>query len=35
LERLLKDNTAGHPITGIKWTRKTLRQLSQELLRGA
>ena len=33
LERLLKDNTAGHPITGIKWTRKTLRQLSRELLR--
>ena len=36
LEWLLKDNTAGHPITGIKWPRKTLRQLSQELLpRGA
>jgi hypothetical protein len=33
LARLLKDNTAGHPITGIKWTRKTLRQLSRELLR--
>lgn len=29
----MKDNTAGHPITGIKWTRKTLRQLSRELLR--
>jgi hypothetical protein len=33
LDQLLKDNTAGHPITGIKWTRKTLRQLSRELLR--
>jgi hypothetical protein len=29
----LEDNTAGHPITGIKWTRKTIRQLSRELLR--
>ncbi|HSD85479.1 MAG TPA: ISAzo13 family transposase [Anaerolineae bacterium] len=33
LDQLLKDNTAGHPITGLKWTRKTLRQLSWELLR--
>jgi hypothetical protein len=33
LDRLLKDNTAGDPITGLKWTRKTLRQLSRELLR--
>lgn len=33
LGRLLKDDTAGHPITGIKWTRKTLRELSRELLR--
>jgi hypothetical protein len=28
---LLKDNTAGDPISGIKWTRKTIRQLSREL----
>lgn len=33
LDRLLKDNTAGHPITGIKWTRKTRRPLSRALLR--
>lgn len=33
LDQLLKDNTAGDPITGIKWTRKTIRQLSRELLR--
>lgn len=31
LKALLKDATAGDPITGLKWTRKTLRQLSQEL----
>lgn len=29
----MEDNTAGHPITGLKWTRKTIRQLSRELLR--
>jgi hypothetical protein len=28
----LEDATAGDPITGTKWTRKTLRQLSRELL---
>jgi hypothetical protein len=33
LDQLLEDNTAGDPITGTKWTRKTLRQLSRELLR--
>jgi hypothetical protein len=33
LPQLLKDNTAGDPITGLKWTRKTIRQLSRELLR--
>jgi hypothetical protein len=33
LARLLKDNTAGHPITGLKWTRKTIRQLSKALRR--
>jgi len=27
----LVDATAGDPITGLKWTRKTLRQLSREL----
>jgi len=31
LRQLLKDNTAGDPMTGIKWTRKTIRQLSREL----
>ena len=31
LGQLLKDNTAGDPMTGIKWTRKTIRQLSREL----
>jgi hypothetical protein len=33
LDQLLEDTTAGDPITGTKWTRKTLRQLSRELLR--
>jgi len=33
LEQLLEDTTAGDPITGTRWTRKTLRQLSHELLR--
>jgi len=33
LDQLLEDSTAGDPITGTKWTRKTLRQLSRELLR--
>lgn len=33
LDQLLEDTTAGDPITGVKWTRKTLRQLSHELLR--
>jgi hypothetical protein len=31
LGQLLKDNTAGDPMSGIKWTRKTIRQLSREL----
>jgi len=30
---LLEDATAGDPISGLKWTRKTLRKLSQELKR--
>jgi len=29
----VQDSTAGDPITGIKWTRKTIRQLSRELRR--
>lgn len=33
LAQLLEDSTAGDPITGTKWTRKTLRQLSRELRR--
>ena len=33
LEELLKDATAGDPITGLKWTRKTPRKLSRELRR--
>jgi hypothetical protein len=28
---LLEDDTAGDPITGVKWTRKSLRQLSRAL----
>ena len=32
LDQLLEDTTAGDPMTGTKWTRKTLRQLSRELL---
>lgn len=31
LDELLADATAGDPITGLKWTRKTLRRLSREL----
>jgi Rhodopirellula transposase DDE domain len=30
---LLRDATAGDPITGIKWSRKTLRALAKELRR--
>ena len=33
LDELLKDVTAGDPITGIKWTRKTLRKITRELRR--
>ncbi|MGH9963147.1 MAG: ISAzo13 family transposase, partial [Pyrinomonadaceae bacterium] len=33
LEELLQDATAGDPITGIKWTRKTLRALQRALRR--
>lgn len=31
LDKLLEDATAGDPITGTKWTRKTIRELSQAL----
>jgi Rhodopirellula transposase DDE domain len=33
LAELVADATAGDPITGLKWTRKTLRKLSRELKR--
>lgn len=33
LDELLKDATAGDPITGLKWTKKTLRTISRELKR--
>lgn len=31
LDQLLEDATAGDPMTGTKWTRKTIRALSREL----
>jgi hypothetical protein len=31
LDKLLEDATAGDPMTGTKWTRKTIRELSREL----
>jgi transposase len=31
IERLLEDATAGDPITGLKWTRKTLAALTSKL----
>jgi hypothetical protein len=33
LDDLLRDATAGDPISGGKWTRKTARRLSWELRR--
>ena len=33
LDKLLKDATAGDPITGLKWTRKTCRKIAKELKR--
>jgi transposase-like protein len=33
LDKLLKGATAGDPITGLKWTRKTCRKLASELKR--
>lgn len=33
LEKILQDATAGDPISGLKWTRKTSRKLAEELKR--
>jgi hypothetical protein len=33
LEEMLQDATAGDPISGLKWTRKTTRKLAEELKR--
>lgn len=33
MEKILQDATAGDPITGLKWTRKTSRKLARELRR--
>jgi hypothetical protein len=33
LEKTLRDATAGHPVSGLKWTRKTIRTLAGELKR--
>ena len=33
LEKMLQDATAGDPISGLKWTRKTTRKLAAELKR--
>ena len=33
MEQLLEDDTAGDPVRGVKWTRKTLRKLSRQLKR--
>jgi hypothetical protein len=33
LDELLEDDTAGDPVRGLKWTRKTLRKLSRKLKR--
>ena len=33
MDDLLRDATAGDPITGVKWTRKTLRELARALKR--
>ena len=35
LRELLKDETAGDPVKGIKWTRKTVRRIARELLHRA
>jgi hypothetical protein len=31
IEELMKDETAGDPISGLKWTRKTTRKIADEL----
>jgi len=31
IHALLESDTAGDPITGVKWTRKTTRKISEEL----
>lgn len=31
IEELMKDETAGDPITGLKWTRKTTQKIADEL----
>ncbi|MCK6566267.1 MAG: ISAzo13 family transposase, partial [Anaerolineales bacterium] len=33
MDALLKDETAGDPITGLKWTKKTSRTISRALQR--
>ncbi len=33
IEKLMEDETAGDPITGLKWTRKTTEKISRELKR--
>ncbi len=33
MDELLRDATAGDPITGLKWTRKTVRALTRQLRR--
>ena len=33
LDELLRDATAGDPVSGLKWTRKTSRKISRELQR--
>jgi len=30
LDELLRDATAGDPISGLKWTRKTVRALTRQ-----
>lgn len=33
IEKLMRDDTAGDPISGIKWTRKTTEKISRQLRR--
>ena len=32
IENLMAHDTAGDPISGLKWTRKTLKKICRELL---